>query len=347
MSKISVMKIVWLYSCLLNIDGYCGDIGRNTAAAAQQDLYQKREDARRSGYAVIRKDEELRNIYRENPGVEYMYVCGDAGLYRPCFCSYGKLKHIIVERGDAQTRASDPDYWTPGYGTIPPHAFENCTNLREIELPDNITSIRDSAFSKCSFLTLTALPDSVREIGCLAFRGCTSLAPAKLPAGLIKIGVCAFSGCISLAPTELPPGLISIGPYAFRHCTSLNVKELPPGLRLIDMGAFEGCCGLETMTVPSSVKNICYGAFRTTGLLMLDLSACSSVSFFDFGYRKVPHNAESILNCLFGTNEHNESGGPRSIRECICDNCVVRLPCNLGDWVFYQDDGKWHNLPNE
>ena len=48
-------------------------------------------------------------------------------------------------------------------------AFERCTSLTSIDIPDSVTKIGSWAFSNCSSLTSVVIPDSVTEIGDDAF----------------------------------------------------------------------------------------------------------------------------------------------------------------------------------
>ena len=51
-------------------------------------------------------------------------------------------------------------------------AFEECTSLTEIVIPDSVTDIGYSAFCNCNSLTSITMPDSVTSIGECAFEGC-------------------------------------------------------------------------------------------------------------------------------------------------------------------------------
>ncbi|MBQ5619954.1 MAG: leucine-rich repeat protein, partial [Alistipes sp.] len=54
-------------------------------------------------------------------------------------------------------------------------AFDGCTSLTSITIPDSVTSIGYCAFYDCTSLTSVTIPDSVTSIGDEAFRYCTSL----------------------------------------------------------------------------------------------------------------------------------------------------------------------------
>ncbi len=63
----------------------------------------------------------------------------------------------------------------PGTNRLPNDAFRSCNQLREIILPETVTTIGDYAFADCTALTALTLPASVLYIGNDAFRGCNSL----------------------------------------------------------------------------------------------------------------------------------------------------------------------------
>ena len=62
-----------------------------------------------------------------------------------------------------------------GLTSIPNSAFNNCTSLASITIPNSVTSIGGSAFYNCASLASIEIPNSVTSIGGDAFNNCTSL----------------------------------------------------------------------------------------------------------------------------------------------------------------------------
>ena len=154
-----------------------------------------------------------------------------------------------------------------GYTVVRVGAFEECTNLALISLPDGITSIGDNAFACCSNLALTSLPKGITYIGWSAFEECTNLALTSLPDGITSIGDYAFAWCSNLALTSLPKGITYIGWSAFGECnrlTTLTFKGIPT---TIQASAFRNCTNLTTINVPwaeGAVANAPWGATNAT-----------------------------------------------------------------------------------
>ena len=101
-------------------------------------------------------------------------------------------------------------------------AFELCSSLRSIVIPDSVTSIGNSAFSNCKSLSSIVIPDSVTSIGNSAFWYCTSLRSIVIPDSVTSIGNYAFYYCRSLRSVTIGNSVTSIGRAAFYECTSLS-----------------------------------------------------------------------------------------------------------------------------
>ena len=64
------------------------------------------------------------------------------------------------------------------------HAFENCRSLREINIPESITTIQTSVFSGCSSLTTITLPKGITGVRGSAFQDCTGLKEIRVHASV-------------------------------------------------------------------------------------------------------------------------------------------------------------------
>ncbi len=74
-------------------------------------------------------------------------------------------------------------------------AFEGCTSLTSVIIPDSVTEINDYAFENCTSLTSVIIPDSVTAIENDAFGNCTSLTSVTIPASVTYIYNHAFGYC--------------------------------------------------------------------------------------------------------------------------------------------------------
>ena len=142
-----------------------------------------------------------------------------------------------------------------GVTSIGDSAFEGCTSLKSITIPNSVTSIGFGAFIGCSSLTSITIPDSVTCIGDSAFNGCTSLTSITLPDSVTSIGESAFSGCASLASITIPDSVMSIGNDAFHECSSLTSITIPYSVTSIGDYAFLGCSRLTAIDVNTDNKD--------------------------------------------------------------------------------------------
>ena len=144
-------------------------------------------------------------------------------------------------------------------------AFYYCSGLTSITIPDGVISIGDYAFDKCSGLTSITIPDSVTSIGSFAFSDCSGITSITIGNGVISIGDCVFSDCSGLTSVTIPNSVTSIGFSAFGYCSGLINLTIPDSVISIGSSAFAYCSGLINLTIPDSVTSIGGAAFSYCG----------------------------------------------------------------------------------
>jgi hypothetical protein len=144
--------------------------------------------------------------------------------------------------------------------SIEESAFNNCINLAEITLSNNLESIGDMAFVYCG-IELIVIPDSVQSIGQGAF-SYSRLRSVNLPNGITEISQGCFSCCSSLSEIIIPDTCTRISNEAFYLNGALQSIDLPDQLREIGAMAFAGSA-LESVDLPQSVTSIGEDAFNT------------------------------------------------------------------------------------
>ena len=148
-----------------------------------------------------------------------------------------------------------PAPWTPykekvkrveiseGIMVIGACAFQNCTNLRSVSLPESMHSISQFAFSNTGLDSIT-IPNYTIGISASAFRDCRNLKKVVLPVTLREIKREVFYGCTSLREIEIPLTVSEIGSNAFKGCSSLTHVEIS-SLTKVGYDAFQGCTKLK------------------------------------------------------------------------------------------------------
>ncbi len=231
------------------------------------------------------------------------------------FC--GGVQHLAVNAIDYSEELSYGDYLTyqqvdiDNDGIYDYIQIIDCDESAEnIEVPSEIdglpvTSIKYRAFENCTSLESVVIPESVTDIGNMAFEntallnnqtgikyadnwviGCdTDVTTAEIKDGTVGIAYYAFEDCTSLESVIMPDSVTIMVDWAFFGCTSLKNVTISNGITCINTNTFAKCESLESIIIPDSVTEIGYQAFWASGLKSIDIpdsvTVISSWAFLD------------------------------------------------------------------
>jgi len=171
------------------------------------------------------------------------------------------------------------------------HLFLNGTEIHDLVIPNNVTSIGSRAFYKCEGLTSVTIPNSVKSIGCYAFTYCSNIKSVTIPNSVTSIDQATFASCRGLTSVTIPNSVTSIGKWAFASCSSLSSITIGNSVTSIYENAFENSCRLTSVTIPNSVTSIGSDAFK-------DCTGLTSIT--------IPNSVTSIgSNAFYGTPWYN------------------------------------------
>ncbi len=147
------------------------------------------------------------------------------------------------------------------------YAFQNCSALTNVTIPESIKSIGEYAFQNCAGLEEITIPGSVKSINNDTFQNCTGLTNVTLSKGVTDIGWEVFYGCSNLKKVSIPDSVTSIGNSAFARCTALNNIKIPSSVKELGISVFQQCTSLTDITLPNSIISMGYGVFSSCSAL--------------------------------------------------------------------------------
>jgi hypothetical protein len=248
-------------------------------------------------YQIIQEIPDTEAVVFVVDGITYMVISEEE-------------KTVQVGQGNWDYRAVDKT--TEGEITIPAQvegynvvaisdfAFEGCSRLTKINIPEGVISIGEQGFCRCSSLKSIHIPASLTSIGYVAFSSCGNVETITvaegntrysspdgcnaiiqsgyclvrgcrntvIPEGVTAMNNCAFNGVSGLTTITLPQSLTSVGGWAFSGCTDLQNVVLSENTSSIGYMAFNGCSSLTSITLPGQVNIIREYAFAGCNSLM-------------------------------------------------------------------------------
>ncbi len=206
-------------------------------------------------------------------------------------------------------------------------AFENCTYLSQVVIPDSVTEIGDYAFYGCSKLQGVSIPDTVTSVGNSAFRGTyivdnqsgpvyyvsnwavqsASATAVEIKSGTIGIADSTFYNK-GLETISIPSSVVTIGDSAFAKNSDIREVSVTGGVKTIGSNAFADCTSLLKVSIASTVTSIGANAFYN----------CKSLKGI-----KIPDSVTSIgVDAFKYTSDYSNQTGPEIYIDTWVVNCL-------------------------
>lgn len=187
--------------------------------------------------------------------------------------AFGYCRNMETVRFESDSKVEIIEGGWYGTSGMPTGVFQDCSKLKEINIPASVKIIKGGAFHGCESLTKVTFDEysNLEELegaydyrgsgGCYrgAFADCTSLTTILIPKNVKKIGFSTFANCSALQSVifELDSKLEEIAgdfwPFseeaygAFINCSALSSISIPSKVSKIGPAAFKGCIALESV----------------------------------------------------------------------------------------------------
>ena len=242
-------------------------------------------------------------------------------------------------------------------------AFQACTNLTSITIPNSVTSIANYAFYGCAGIKSITIPKNITYIGYQSFYGCKGItaviwnakecaSPAYSGAGYIPFNnICTqiktfvignsvknipnslCAGMTNLTSISIPSSVVSIGSESFNGCSGINSIVIPNNVASLGRGAFSNCTGLMNVTIGNNVTSIGDDAFyNCTNITTLTIpNSITNIGNFAFSYCSVLRSVQV------------ESSTPATLGSDVFKNTssslAIMVPC--GSLQTYKNANGW------
>lgn len=170
--------------------------------------------------------------------------------------------------------------------TLDSYAFHNCTSLVSVKMSGKLTGISGYCFQECRNLQKVELAEGLQVINSGAFYCCNSLQSIKFPSTLTSIGNESFFEN-DLREIDIPGSVENINRYAFYRNKNLKKVTFREGLINIGASTFSECESIDSIVCPSTLRMIDNSGFQD----------CKSLKKVQLNEGLVSINANAFRNC--------------------------------------------------
>ncbi len=246
--------------------------------------------------------------YTYRKSIKELYIdSGVTSIDNYAFLDCRELENIVVDNGNTV-------FHSEGNCIIHTETSGVVLGCKNSIIPNYIKLIYSYAFNNCSSLISIKIPNGVIDIGYNAFQGCTHLLSIDIPNSVTSIDGGAFMNCLSLTKIKIPNGITRLESYTFEYCYSLTSIEISNSVTYIGLNTFSGCKSLTSIEIPDSVESIYGRAFAGTSITSIMIP--SSVKYiYDNPFVGCKYLEEIIVS---SDNEKFHSNG----------NCIIYTKSN-------------------
>ena len=241
---------------------------------------------------------ENRILYRYDENEKTLYFKCTEPIAIPDY-NYGNRTDWFVDLGADKIAQIEKIVIGDGITGIGASCFETASNseaysnLKEVVLPDTVTSINSAAFYQDASLTTINL-NKVQSVGKAAFAE-SGIENVSFEAPEVSIGTNAFIRCTSLQSVNVN-NINSIGECAFQECSSLQSVKAKQ-ITTVEQSAFKDCTALKTFICEGGLSDIPKSMFYGTAIESFNFGNVKTIGRYAF--RKSSLRA----GCYLGTRE--------------------------------------------
>ena len=203
-------------------------------------------------------------------------------------------------------------------------AFDHCSKLTSITIPETVTSMGSNVFAYCTGLKSAVINAKVNTLHKESFNSCDALEEISLSSTITEIEGITLGNLPNLKAIyvskqnkelksvdgvlynndsttlihypakkvgkdyEIPNTVTIIGGQAFRYCKELERVTIPATVTIIKEQAFSGCSNLTSIDIPNKVTRIGSYAFEGCTSLNSSITIPGTVTYIGQG---------AFLNC--------------------------------------------------